>query len=66
VEAVDRVGDAILGGVESFNFGLIAEVRLSGDDVSGSLGCFGLDDVGENEVDVGGLGVFQELASELV
>jgi hypothetical protein len=65
VEAVDGVWHAKLGVEERVNLLGVAKVRLAGDDVLGALGRLGLDNVTEDEADVGGERVGQELAGEL-
>lgn len=54
VEAVDGVWHAELGVEERVDLLGVAKVRLAGDDVLGALGRLGLDNVAEDEADVGG------------
>jgi hypothetical protein len=65
VEAVDGVGDAKLGLEEGVDLLRVGEVGLAGDDVFGALGRLGLDDVAQNEADIGRLRVGEELAGKL-
>lgn len=65
METVDSVWSSKLGLEQGINLLEIRQVGFSGDDLLGSLGGFGLDDIGQDELDVGCLGVGQELRGEL-
>lgn len=65
MEAVDSIRRSELCREQSLDFVRVAQVCLSGDDVLGSLGCFWLDDIGEDEVDIGCLWVGEELRGKL-
>lgn len=65
METVDGVWSTKLGVEESVNLFFIAQVGFSGNDVLGVFGGFGLDDVGQDEVDIGSSRVGQELVGEL-
>jgi len=65
MEAVDCVGHTVLGRVECLDFGRVAQIGLSGNDISSPFGSFRLNDVGKNEVHVGSLGIFKKFAGEL-
>jgi hypothetical protein len=65
MEAVDGVGYTKLGLVQRLNLLGIAQIGLASDYVAGALGGFGLDNVDEDQVNIGGSSVFEELSSEL-
>ena len=53
VEAVDGVWHAELCVVQCVDLFRVAEVSFSRDDVLGALWCFWLDNVGQDQVDIG-------------
>lgn len=62
---IDRIGHTELGLEQGLDLLGVAQVGLAGDNVLGIFGSFGLNNVGEDEVYVGRLGVRQELRGEL-
>jgi hypothetical protein len=65
VETVDGVWGTELGVEESINLFGVAQVGFSGNDVLGVFGGFGLDNVGQDEVNIGSSRVGQKLVGEL-
>lgn len=65
METVDGVWGAEFCVEESVNLFFIAQVGFSGNDMLGVFGGFGLDNVGQDEVDIGSPRVGQELVGEL-
>ena len=65
VEAVNGIGDTKLGLEERVDLLVVGQVGFAGDDVLGGFGCAGLDDVTEDELDIGGLGVGEQSIGEL-
>lgn len=65
VEAVDGVWHAELGVVQRVDLFRVAEVSFSRDDVLGALWGFWLDNVGQDEVDIGCSLVLQQKSREL-
>jgi hypothetical protein len=65
VETVDGVWHSKVGLEQCVDLLLVAEIGFSGDDVLSALWCFWLDNVGENELDIWGLGVGEEGLGEL-
>ena len=65
METVDGVWSSKLGVEESINLFGVAQIGFSGDDILSSLGGFWLDDIGQDEVNIGSSRVGQELVGEL-
>jgi hypothetical protein len=65
VETVDGVWSSEFSVEESINLFGIAQIGFSGNDMFGSLGCFWLDDIGQDEVDIRCSRIGQELRGEL-
>ena len=66
VKAVDGVGDTKLGLEQCVDLLVVGQVGFAGDDVLGGFGCAGLDDVTEDELDIGCLGVGEKSIGELL
>jgi len=65
VETVDGVWGSEFGVEESINLFGVAQIGFSGNDMLSSLGCFWLDDIGQDEVNIWGSGVGKELRGKL-
>ena len=65
METVDGVWSSKFGVEESINLFGIAQIGFSGDDMFSSLGCFRLDNIGQDEVNIRCSRVGQELRGEL-
>lgn len=65
MEAINSVGNTKFGVEQSLNLLLIGKIGLAGDDMFSALWGLGLHNVSENKVNVGGLGVGEELAGKL-
>lgn len=59
VEAIDCIGNTVLGCVQCLDLLGVAQIGFSGNDILRSFGRFGLDDVDQDEVDVRSLRVLQ-------
>lgn len=60
METVNSVGNTVLGSEKPLNLLLVAQVGFAGNDLVGALRCSGLDNVSEDEVEVGGFGVGEQ------
>lgn len=65
MEAVNSIGNAELCVEQSLNLFFASKIGLAGDDMLSALGGLGFDNVSEDEVNVGSLGVGEELAGKL-
>lgn len=65
MEAVNSVGNAELCVEQGLNLLLACKIGLAGDGMLSALGSLGFDNVSEDEMDIGGPGVGEELASKL-
>lgn len=65
MEAINSVRNTKFGVEQSLNLLFIGKIGLAGDDMFGALWGLGLRNVSENKVNVGGLGVGEELAGKL-
>lgn len=65
MHTVDCIRRAKLGLEQSLDLFVVGQVGFASDDMFCALGCFGLDNIGQDEVDVGCLGVRQKFRCEL-
>jgi len=65
VETVDGVWNTKLGLVQRIDLGWVTKIGFARDDMSGTFGRDGLVDIGQDEVDVGGLLVLEQFGGEL-
>lgn len=56
VEAVDGVRDAVFSGEQCIDLGLVREVHFDSDGL-GTFGSLGLENVGQDQLDVGGFAI---------
>lgn len=65
MEAINSVGNTEFGVEQSLNLLLVGKIGLAGDDMFSAFWSLGLHNVSENKMNVGGLGVGEELAGKL-
>lgn len=65
METVDGIWDAELGFEQRVDLLAVAQIRFATYDVLCALGRLGLDNVAEDQADIGSFRVFEELAGEL-